>query len=177
MRPRIVLIPLMMAAPLVAQEPEPESAEPLSVEGQPRSVQVGLYGFGARIGADFEEGGQAVASFSLDLGHVYTDRLRIRPSGELGWLSGPNSYVVSAELVYRFTPNTNVAVPYVGGGLGLAGSSDCSTDPGCPSIWLQFVLGFELRFRDQISWLLEYHAEDAVRRHRVFVGLTTRPGV
>jgi len=46
----------------------------------------------------------------------------------------------------------------------------------CPAFWAQFVLGFELKLRNQINWLLEYHAEDAFRRHRVFVGLTTRRG-
>lgn len=38
------------------------------------------------------------------------------------------------------------------------------------------VLGFYLQLRDQISWLLECHGEDAIRRHRLFIGLTPRRG-
>lgn len=177
MRLLFAFLPLMVAAPLVAQEPEAESPEPLNTEGERRWVQFGLYGFGARVGADFQDDGQAVASFSLDVGYIYTDRLRVRPSGELGWLNGPNTYVANVELLYRFTPDTNVAVPYVGAGIALAGRGDCALDPGCPALWAQFVLGFEMRFRGQISWLLEYHAEDAIRRHRLLVGLTTRRGL
>jgi hypothetical protein len=84
--------------------------------------------------------------------------------------------VVSGEVIYRFTPDADRAVPYVGFGLAVAGRDDCSTFPGCPEAWLQFALGFELTFRDNMNWMLEYHAEDALNRHRLLVGLTTRRG-
>jgi hypothetical protein len=44
----------------------------------------------------------------------------------------------------------------------------------CPRVLLQFGLGFELKIDEHFSWLLEYHGEDALRRHRVLVGLTTK---
>jgi hypothetical protein len=36
------------------------------------------------------------------------------------------------------------------------------------------ALGFELRLREGLAWLLECRPEDALRRHRIFIGLTTR---
>jgi hypothetical protein len=145
-------------------------------EGSTRPFQLGLYGFAVRAGVDFEGQGQAVASFALDMGDLYTDRLRLRPSAELGFGWGDNTYVANAEVVYRFTADTAVAVPYIGGGAALSGQEGCGLIDDCPRFWAQFVLGFELRLRHQINWLLEYHAEDAFKRHRIFVGLTTRRG-
>ena len=138
------------------------------------SSGIGLYGFSARGGVDFEGSGQAVVSVALDAGHLFTERLRLRPSGELGFLSGDNTYLASFEVLYRFTPDREVAVPYLGGGLGVWGREACDTDDSCPGLWLQFVLGFELRIRDRLAWMVEYHPVDAFRRHRVLVGLTTR---
>lgn len=145
-------------------------------DAPPRLFQIGLYGFAARGGVDFEGQGQALASFALDMGNIYTDRLRLRPSAELGFGWGDNTYVANVEFVYRFTADTVVAIPYVGGGVALAGREGCDQSDDCPAFWAQFVLGFELRLRDVMSWLLEYHAEDAFRRHRIFLGLTTRRG-
>ncbi len=151
-----------------------------SVESETPSVrpfQLGLFGFAARIGVDFEEQGQALASFALDMGNLYTDRLRLRPSAELGFGWGDNTYVANLEVVYRFTSDTAVAVPYVGGGVAVVGQEGCGVVDSCPAVWAQFVLGFELRMHNQINWLLEYHAEDAFGRHRLFVGLTSRRGL
>lgn len=139
----------------------------------PRSA-VGLFGFSARGGVDFEGSGQAVVSVGVDAGHLFTDRLRLRPSGELGFLSGDNTYLASFEVLYRFTSDRDVAVPYVGGGLGVWGREACDTDDRCPGLWVQAVLGFELRVRDGLAWMVEYHPVDAFRRHRVLIGLTTR---
>lgn len=61
-------------------------------------------------------------------------------------------------------------------GLALAGRDDCEFEPSCPGVWLQFALGVELTFRDNMSWVFEYHVEDALRRHRLFFGLTSRRG-
>jgi hypothetical protein len=156
----------ILAPPVVAQEPP--------TDGPRRIFALGVFGFGVRLGADLRGDDQVVSGATMDVGHVYTTRLRFRLSGELGFLNGPNSYVGNVEMLYRFMPESSPAVPYVGGGLGLAGSEACGSDPSCPGIWVQFALGFELRVRDQFSWLLEYHPEDALRRHRLFVGLTTR---
>jgi hypothetical protein len=161
-----VLIALLCSASLTAQNDSPTT----------RPFQLGIYGFAARAGVDFEGDGQAVASFVVDMGDLYTDRLRLRPSAELGFGWGEETYVANIEAVYRLTGDTAVAVPYIGGGAALYGQEGCGLIDDCPTFWAQFVLGFELRLRNQINWLLEYHAEDAFRRHRVFLGLTTRRG-
>jgi hypothetical protein len=169
---------LLIATPLAAQEPEQEPFVPETVQEEVRVpwAKVGLFGFGARLGLDFEEEGQAVVSLAFDLGYVADERLRVRLSGELGFLNTDNTYVTSLELVYRFMPDSARAIPYVGGGVGLFGRAACETDPNCPDLWLQFVLGFEMRVRDGMNWLVEYHPQDAFRRHRVFIGLATRRG-
>jgi hypothetical protein len=174
MRVLSIMIVALFAAPAAAQNlyqpPEVES-------GSGRPFQLGLFGFSARAGVDFEGQGQAIAGVALDLGDLYTDRLRLRPSAELGFGWGDNTYVANIEVVYRFTADSVVAVPYVGGGAALSGQEGCASVDDCPRVWAQFVLGFELRLRNQINWLLEYHAEDAFRRHRLFIGLTTRRGM
>ncbi len=140
------------------------------------STAIGLYGFSARGGVDFAEPGQAVASVALDAGHLFTDRLRLRPSGEIGFLGDDNTYLANLEAVYRITGDREIAVPYVGAGVGVFGRDACDADDACPGIWLQFVLGFEVRLRQGMAWIVEYHPVDAFRRHRVMVGLTTRRG-
>ena len=171
MRILLVSFVLMFAASLSAQD----EYQPLQDEdAATRPFKLGLFGFAVRAGVDFEGQGQAVASFALDAGDLYTDRLRLRPSAELGFGWGGNHYVANLEAVYRFTADTVVAVPYVGAGFAVFGQEDCGVIDDCPGLWAQFVLGFELKLRNHINWLLEYHAEDAFRRHRLFVGVTTR---
>lgn len=133
----------------------------------------GLFGFAARGGIDFTSGTHPVVSLALDAGDVHTSRLRLRPSFEIG-LADTTTYVGSLELLFRFTGDREVAVPYLGGGLAVWGRQWCNRVPGCPGIWAQAVIGFELRLKDAFNWLVEYHAEDAFDRHRLFVGLTTR---
>lgn len=140
------------------------------------SSAIGLYGFGVRGGIDFEDDGQAVVSVTFDMGHLFTDRLRIRPTAELGFLGSDNTYLASAELIYRILDDRDVAVPYLGTGLGLWGREDCAADDSCPGVWLQFALGFEVRIRDRISWLVEYHPLNAFARQRILIGFTTRRG-
>lgn len=134
-----------------------------------------LLGFASRAGIDFTNGVHPVVSLALDAGDVYTSRLRLRPSFEIG-LADTTTHVASLELLFRFTGDREIAVPYLGGGLAVWGRQQCSTIPDCPGIWLQAVIGFELHLKDRINWLVEYHAEDAFDRHRFFVGLTTRRG-
>lgn len=171
MRGILVLLLYLCSAPLVAQE---EFQPPEEAPASARPVQLGLFGFASRIGVDFEGQGQAIASFAVDVGHLFTDRLRFRPSAELGFGWGDNTYVANLEIIYRFTTDTVVVVPYLGAGVGLAGQEGCDTAADCPSIWTQFVLGFEMKMQGQFNWLLEYHSEDAFGRHRLFLGLTTR---
>ena len=140
------------------------------------SSALGLYGFGARGGVDFEGDGQAVVSVTFDMGHLLTERLRLRPSGELGFLGGDNTYLAAFELLYRFLDDAETAVPYVGGGFGIWGREECAADDSCPGVWFQFALGFEISIRDRIAWMVEYHPADAFRRQRLLIGFTTRRG-
>jgi len=137
-------------------------------------LNVGLYGFSMRMGLDIEGDAEPLASFALDLGDVLTDRIRLRPSAEIGFGNAVDTYVVNAEVIFRLADDTEAAVPYVGGGFGVAGQDNCGPAPDCPKAWVQFALGFEIRIRESLNWLLEYHAEDGLQRHRLFLGLSTR---
>lgn len=173
---RILLISfvLIFTASLSAQiENQPAESE----GSKARPFQLGIYGFAARAGVDFQGQGQALASFALDMGNLCTDRLRLRSSAEIGFGWGDNTYVANVEVVQRFTADAVFAVPYIGAGFALSGQEGCGETDDCPSIWAQFFFGFERKLRDQINWLLEYRAEDSFRRHRVFIGLTTRRGM
>ncbi|HXH63365.1 MAG TPA: hypothetical protein VNG95_04220 [Gemmatimonadales bacterium] len=139
-------------------------------------LKLGLYGFGVRTGIAFSGSGQLVLGTALDLGNLFSPRVRLRPSGEIGVFNGTNTYIGSLEGIFRFTDDDQPAVPYVGAGLALAGHENCGADPKCPGVWVNLVLGFELRYRTGINWLLEYHGMDAMRHHRIYIGLTTRRG-
>ena len=139
-------------------------------------TRIGLFGFGVRGGADLKGSGQLVFGTTLDLGNLFTDRVRLRPSAEIGVFNGPNTYVGSFDALWRFTEDEDVAIPYIGAGLAVAGRTDCNVDPQCPDLWFNLTFGFELHYRSTFNWLVEYRAMDALNRHRVFVGLTTRRG-
>ncbi|HYU10181.1 MAG TPA: hypothetical protein VEK77_12480 [Gemmatimonadales bacterium] len=139
-------------------------------------TRIGLFGFGVRGGVDVRRSGQLVLGSTLDIGDLFSNRLRLRPSAEIGVFNGPNTYVGNFELLWRFTNDEEVATPYIGAGLGLAGHDGCGADPGCPGLWLNTAFGFELRYRSTFNWILEYHGMDRLRRHRFFIGLTTRRG-
>lgn len=166
----IACLMVALGTPQLCAQDQPEPT------GSSRSTAIGLYGFSAMGGVDLEGEGQAIAAVAIDAGHLLTRRLRIRPSGEIGFLGPDNRYLLNLELLYRFADDSHLAVPYVGTGLGLGGREECGSDPGCPSVWLQFVLGFDMRIRQNISWLLEYHPADAFRRQRIMIGFTTRRG-
>lgn len=136
----------------------------------------GLAGFGTRLGMDVSGDRQGVIGFTLDVGDLGSPRFRLRPSFEVGFGGDVNTYVGNLELLYRFTADTETAVPYIGGGLGLFGQSDCGATEGCPALWLQFALGFELRLTQSVNWLIEYHPEDLFSRHVILLGLTMRRG-
>lgn len=138
-------------------------------------TRLGLYGFGLRGGAEIAGSTQIVVGATLDLGSFVSDRLRPRASGEIG-IDGENSYVGSGEVLYRFTADDEMFVPYAGGGASLAGHDNCGGDPDCPALWVNVVVGVERRFRSTFNWLVEYHGLDLLRRHRLYFGLTTRRG-
>lgn len=155
-------------AALVCQEFEPPS------ESGGSGFRLGLLGFGTRAGIDFEGDDQFVLGVALDLGDLGTPRVRLRPSAELGVGGDVDTYVFNIESVFRFTDDVELAVPYVGLGLGIFGREHCAAAPDCPDAWVNALLGFELRFRPTFNWLLEYHGLDALRRNRIYIGLTTR---
>lgn len=168
----LVAVGLTVAAPVAAQQFQPPRAS------QPDSggTRLGLFGFGARSGVDATGNGQLVFGTTLDLGNLVSSRVRLRPSGEIGVFNGPNTYVGSLEALYRLTDDEQLAIPYVGVGFSVAGHEGCGLDPDCPDFWANLVFGFELHYRSTYNWLLEYHGMDALRRHRLYVGLTTRRG-
>ncbi len=151
------------------------AAQEVSSGGRSTSA-LGLHGFGVMGGVDFEGEAQMLGAVALDFGHLFTEQLRFRPSAEIGFLGGDNTYLANFELLYRFTDDAQLAVPYIGTGLALRGRDACGADPDCPNIWIQFVLGFEVRLRDRIGWTLEYHPADLLKRQRFLIGLTTRRG-
>ena len=174
---RIVLVALasllgggLMATPLIGQQFQPPRNAAHS------GTRIGLLGFGIRGGIDLHAPSQLVLGGSLDLGDLFTNRIRLRPSAELGVFNGEDTFVGSFEALWRFTADENVATPYIGGGVGVAGHNGCGTDPQCPDLWVNAVFGFELRYRSTFNWLIEYHGMDLLRHNRIYIGLTTRRG-
>ena len=139
-------------------------------------TRLGLFGFGVRGGVDVSGRKQMVFGVTLDAGHLFGSRFRIRPSGEIGVFNGVNSYVGSLEGLYRFTPDDQPVTPYAGGGFSIVGHDACGADPNCPDLWANIVVGLELRYRSTFNWLIEYHAMDHFTHNRFYVGLTTRRG-
>ena len=158
--------------PLAAQEFHPPAVRPSGGGG----TDIGLFGFGVRGGIDLAGSTQMVFGVTLDAGNLVSPRFRIRPSGEIGFFNGRNSYVGSLEALYRFTGDEQTATPYVGAGFSLVGHQSCGTDPDCPDLWANVVVGFELHYRSTFNWLLEYHGMGGFRHNRLYVGLTTRRG-
>ena len=166
------LVALTIATSLAAQEFHPPPVR----RGNDRGTRLGLFGFGVRGGIHISGNTQLVLGTTLDAGNLFTARLRLRPSGEIGVFNGSNSYIGSFEALYRFTGDEQFATPYAGGGFSLAGHDGCGADPDCPGVWLNVVFGVELHYRSTFNWLLEYHGLRGVGQHRVYVGLTTRRG-
>lgn len=165
----VTALAVAVARPAAAQEFQP----PRSADGG--GTRFGLFGFGVHTGVELGSPAQLVLGAALDVGNVLSDRLRLRASGEVG-IDGDDTYVGSLEALYRLAGDDEPTVPYLGMGLSLAGHDACGTDPGCPAVWANLVLGFEGRFRSTFNWMLEYHAMDLVRRHRLYIGLVTRRG-
>jgi hypothetical protein len=138
-------------------------------------TRLGLFGFGVRGGVDVRGGGEGLAGATLDFGDLFTHRLRLRPSGEVGF-ARTRSYVASLETLFRFAGDAESVIPYVGGGLSVAGHDACGADAQCPDLWFNVVAGLEFRFRSTFNWLIEYHGMDRLRNNRFYVGLTTRRG-
>jgi len=143
---------------------------------EPTGTRLGLFGFGVRGGADLVSSGQLAFGMTLDAGNLALARLRLRPSAEFGFTNGANTYNGSLEAVYRFQEDGAALVPYAGAGLAVRGHADCGSDPQCPTLWVNAVLGVEVRYRPAFNWLVEYHGLDLFRHGRLYLGLTTRRG-
>jgi len=169
-----IVVPVLVAV-LAVHQAAAQQFQPPKNAGH-GGTRIGLFGFGVRGGVDFRRSSQLVLGSTLDIGDLFSNRLRLRPSAEIGVFHGPNTYVGNFELLWRFTNDEEVATPYIGAGLGVAGHDGCGTDPHCPGLWLNTAFGFELRYRSTFNWILEYHGMDRLRRHRLFIGLTTRRG-
>ena len=174
MRPAWLLVLLAMggAGPLVAQQFHP----PPVPHGSDQGTRLGLFGFGVRAGIDLLGSTQMVFGITLDAGNLVSSRFRLRPSGEIGFFNDQNSYVGSFEALYRFTGDEQMATPYVGAGFSLAGHKSCGSDPNCPALWANLVVGLELHYRSTFNWLLEYHPMNSFHHNRLYAGLTTRRG-
>src|SRR5256886_6097516 len=109
---RQVWLALLLVAggstPLTAQECHPPAVRPSGGHG----THIGLFGFGVRGGIDLAGSTQMVFGVTLDAGNLVSPRFRIRPSGEIGFFNGRNSYVGSLEALYRFTGDEQTATPY-----------------------------------------------------------------
>jgi hypothetical protein len=160
------------ALPVATQQFHPPAVRRADGEGS----KLGLFGFGVRSGIDLARPRQMVVGVTLDAGNLWTRRLRIRPSGEIGVFNGANSYVGSLEALYRLAGDEEMATPYAGGGFSFAGHDACGSDPQCPGLWVTIAVGVELHFRSTFNWLLEYHALSGFGHNRLYVGLTTRRG-
>lgn len=174
-RMRVIVLMLVGAGLLTGRQAAAQ--EFVAPKSRPHGgTRIGLFGFGLRGGVDFRRSSQLVFSGTLDVGDLFSNRVRLRPSADIGVFNGPNTYAFSMETLWRFTDDEDVATPYVGLGLGLAGRDNCGADPQCPDLWFNMVFGFELRYRSTFNWLLEYHGMDRIRRNRLYIGLTTRRG-
>ncbi len=169
----LLLLPLLPLLPLSAQEFVPPKEQTGAATTR---LRLGVFGFGSRVGVDFAGRNQVIVSPTLDVADLWTSRVRLRPSAEIGLGDTAATYVMNLELMYRFTADQEIAVPYIGFGGAVMSQDRCATAVDCPRLWAQFALGFELKFREHINWLLEYHGEDGLRRHRFFIGLATRRG-
>jgi len=167
----IAISVLPPVGPVLAQEFLPPSEQ--DARG---NFWVGLDGFSTRLGLELTSERQAILGVTVDLGYLGSERLRIRPFAEIGFGDENDSYVVGGDLIYRFMPDQETAIPYFGLGAGVFGSESCGVSPDCPEVWPVLTLGFEIRVQNRINWLIEYRAEDSFSRHRVFVGLATRRG-
>jgi hypothetical protein len=161
---------------LAATRLDAQAFNPPTVQHATVGTHLGLYGFSVLAGGDFAAPSQVVLGVGLDAGTVVISALRVRPWAELGFANGVDTYVGSLEMLYRFAPDGAALVPYAGGGPGLESHAQCQADARCPAVWLNAVLGVEVRFRSTFNWIVQYHGLDLFQRSRLELGLTTRRG-
>ena len=146
--------------------PAPAPAERTSTSD---GLRLDLLAFSTRGGVQVNKDQQFVLGSTLDVVQLYTPQARVRGSFEVGFGRPATSLAVNAEVLYRLQPDNAPAIPYVGLGVGYY------DDSAVKKMWPTVTMGFELKFRRSMNWLLEYHALDGLRRSRFLVGLATRP--
>ena len=144
------------------------STAPASAESS--AFRFGILGFSTRAGGQVTQDGQAVLGTTIDLVQLGSPRVRLRPSVEVGFGRPEKSLGANVEILFRFQPETAPAIPYIGAGVGYY------DDGSIEHVWPTFVLGFELPFRHNVRWLVEYHALDGLRLSRFLVGLAASTG-
>ncbi len=173
----VALVTLLSVAaiPLVAQEFVPPDrghpTPPASAPG-PRNhdgFRLDILGFSTRAGFQVNNGGQFLLGSTVDLIQLGIPQVRGRTSFEFGF-GTPSTIGINEEVMYRFLADTASAIPYIGVGVGYL------DDNTVKRVWPTVAIGFELPFRRTMNWLVEYHALDALRRSRFFIGLATRGG-
>lgn len=152
-----------------ARRPAADSAPPAAA-AESNALLIGVLGFSTRAGGQVTQDGQAVIGTTLDLVQLWSPRVRLRPSAEVGFGRPEKSLGANLEVVFRFQPETAPAIPYLGAGVGYY------DDGSVERVWPTFVLGFELPYRPGIRWLVEYHALDGLRQSRFLVGLAASTG-
>jgi len=125
-------------------------------------TRFGLFGFGVRGGVDFRRSGQLVLGSTLDIGDLFSNRLRLRSSAELGLFNGATTYVGCFEALWRFTDDEEVATPYIGLGFGIAGRwvwvrSAVPRSLGQHGIRFRAALPLDLQLAPRVPW----HGPDA----------------
>jgi len=148
----------------------PPSTPPAETASSAEGLRFDLLAFSTRGGAQLNKTEQFVLGSTLDVVQLWTPQARIRGSFEVGFGSPATSLGANAEIIYRLQPDRAPAIPYVGLGVGYY------DDSAVQKVWPTVVMGFELKFRRSMNWLLEYHALDGLQQSRFLIGLATRPG-
>ena len=172
----VILLGAVFASLMVPTGSSGQEFLPPEEQAQRGKFWIGVDGFSTRLGLEFAGDQQGVLGATVDLGYLGSERLRLRPFGEVGFGNDSDSYVFGTDLILRLTSEREIAIPYFGLGIGVFASEACGELPDCPEIWPILTLGFDVRVQSQINWLIEYRSEDSFGRHRIFVGLATRTG-
>lgn len=151
-------------------QPAPAPASAPAEGAASDGLRFDLLAFSTRGGAQVNKDQQFVLGSTVDVVQLWTPQARVRGSFEVGFGRPTTSLAVNAEILYRLQPDNAPAIPYVGLGVGYY------DDSAVKKLWPTVAMGFELKFRRSMNWLLEYHALDGLRRSRFLIGLATRPG-
>jgi len=148
---RTTVLTIAVGALLVAHGAAAQQFQPPKKRGARRTPS-GCFGFGVRGGVDFRKSGQFVMEATLDLGDLLTNRIRLRPSAEVGVFNGPNTYVGNFEALWRFTTTRRWQTPYIGLGLAWRAAKVAAPIRHARAV-VKHRFGFELHYRSTFNWL------------------------